>query len=144
MKEENFTAPETGTLVPTPFGVKAFIPAKLPPKLDMSLLAMPLADAMQAIGELKGASRRLTNPYVLVRPLQRQEALTSSAMEGTFTTDDNLLLAEAGLESKTDTASIEVRNYLSALKQSVRLCHVNWTSRYLSLITFLSASGCRH
>ena len=121
MKEENFTAPETGTLVPTPFGVKALIPAKLPPKLDMSLLAMPLADAMQAIGELKGASRRLTNPYVLVRPLQRQEALTSSAMEGTFTTDDNLLLAEAGLESKTDTASIEVRNYLSALKQSVSM-----------------------
>lgn len=116
MKEHDFIDASTGKLVPTTFGVKAFIPTPLPPKLNMSELAMPLAEAMQSIGELKGASRRLSNPYILVRPLQRQEALTSSAMEGTFTTDDNLVLAEAGLDNKTDTASIEVRNYLRALQ----------------------------
>jgi len=120
MEEKDFIATTTGKLVPTNFNAKAFIPSSLPPNLNMSELTMPLAEAMQAIGELKGASRRLSNPYILVRPLQRQEALTSSAMEGTFTTDDNLILAEAGLDSKTDTASIEVRNYLRALQQALK------------------------
>lgn len=116
MNDRDFVAPETGKLIPTPYGIKAFVPTPLPPKLNMAELTMPLAEAMQAIGELRGASRRLANPYILVRPLQRQEALTSSAMEGTFTTDDDLVLAEAGLEERLDSGSREVRNYLLALK----------------------------
>ena len=119
MRENEFDVNMTGTLVLTPFNVRAFIPHALPPKIDLAPLTMPLAEAMQCIGELKGASRRLTNPYILVRPLQRQEALTSSAMEGTFTTDDELVLAEAGLEEQSNSAAREVRNYLSALQNSL-------------------------
>lgn len=98
MKNELFGASSTGRLVDTPYGVSAFVPDPLPPELDIAALTLPLANAMQALGELKGAARRLANPYILVRPLQRREALTSSAMEGTFTTEDELLLSEAGLE----------------------------------------------
>ncbi len=118
---EKFSEAMTGHLVPTPYDVQAFVPNALPPSLDMAELAMPLAEAMQAVGELSGASRRLLNPYILVAPLQRREALTSSAMEGTFTTDDDLLLADAGIDESADQASIEVRNYLRALNESLRM-----------------------
>lgn len=119
MKAENFTAPESGKLVPTMEGQKAFVPAVLPPKIDLNGIAICMGEAMQAIGELKGACRRLSSPYILIRPMQRQEALTSSAMEGTFTTADNLVLAEAGLEHDTDDSTREVVNYLRALNESL-------------------------
>ncbi|MBY5987393.1 Fic family protein [Roseovarius atlanticus] len=111
----------TGVLVDTPHDVKAFIPNELPPKLNLTELIVPLQNARDAIAELRGASRRLSNPYILVRPLQRREALTSSAMEGTFTTDDDLLIADAGMDEASDQASIEVRNYLRALSESLRM-----------------------
>lgn len=121
MNPADFTDPTTGTLVRTIEGQFAFVPAPLPPKLDMMPLLIPMANAVQAIGELKGACRRLQNPYILVRPLQRSEALTSSAMEGTFTTDDNLLLAEAGLEARADDETREVLNYLKALDGALQM-----------------------
>lgn len=111
----------TGTLVATPHSVQAFVPNELPPELDLATLIVPLQNARDAIAELRGASRRLSNPYILVRPLQRREALTSSAMEGTFTTDDDLLIADAGMDEASDQASIEVRNYLRALTESLRM-----------------------
>lgn len=121
MDPAQFGARSPGTLVDTPYSVSAFVPNHLPPDLDMSRLILPLTSAMQALGELHGASRRVSNPYILVRPLQRREALTSSAMEGTFTTDDDLLIADAGLDETSDQASIEVRNYLRALTESLRM-----------------------
>lgn len=105
-----FTDPSTGRLIPTLDGHQAFVPSPLPPNLDMAALAIPLAEAMRAIGELQGACRRLANPYFLIGPLQRREALTSSAMEGTFTTDDELLLAEVGIENQRDASAREVNN----------------------------------
>ena len=41
-------------------------------------------------------------------------------MEGTFTTDDELVLAEAGLEERSNSAAREVRNYLNALQNSLK------------------------
>ncbi|MBF9050934.1 Fic family protein [Roseobacter sp. HKCCD9010] len=116
-----FGSKSTGHLVDTPNNVKAFVPNALPPELDLASLIVPLQNARDAIAELRGASRRLGNPYILVRPLQRREALTSSAMEGTFTTDDDLLIADAGMDEASDQASIEVRNYLRALSESLRM-----------------------
>lgn len=114
MDAAQFVDPTTGRLVPTLEKCLAFVPAPLPPAIDLAAIAMPMAEAMGAIGELRGACRRLQNPYVLVRPLQHREALTSSAMEGTFTTEDRLLLAEAGVDPKDDSTR-EVHNYLRAL-----------------------------
>lgn len=121
MNPEQFSKKSSGDLVATPYKVQAFIPDPLPPSLDMSVLAIPLSEAIEAVGELRGASRRLSNPYILIRPLQRREALTSSAMEGTFTTEDELALTDAGIEEAADQSSIEVRNYLRALTESLRL-----------------------
>ncbi len=121
MNPADFIAPSTGKLVSTIARQNAFVPAPLPPSLDLGTIALSLGKAMQAIGELKGACRRFQNPYILVRPLQRQEALTSSAMEGTYTTADNLLLAEVGVEKKGDDSTREVVNYLTALNESLSL-----------------------
>lgn len=121
MDKAQFGDRSTGQLVETSHNVSAFIPDPLPPEIDLASMIVPLQNARDAIAELRGASRRLNNPYILVRPLQRREALTSSAMEGTFTTDDDLLIADAGIDEGSDQASIEVRNYLRALTESVRM-----------------------
>ncbi len=121
MDSSIFGTDSAGYLVDTPHKVQAFVPYDLPPVLDLADLIVPLQEARDAIAELRGASRRLGNPYILVRPLQRREALTSSAMEGTFTTDDNLLIADAGMDEASDQASIEVRNYLRAHSEALRM-----------------------
>ena len=114
-----FGAKRSGELVPTIGGADAFVPWPLPPSLDLSEIALTMAEAMQAIGELRGACRRLANPYVLIRPLQRREALTSSAMEGTFTHEDDLILAEAGATKRADEDTTEVYNYIQALRVAI-------------------------
>lgn len=119
MRYSDFEDAPSGRLVPTVFGERAFVPDDLPPEIDLAALALPLAEARGALGELRGACRRLANPYVLIRPLQRLEAQTSSAMEGTFTTADKLVLAEAELGGVQDDQAVEVANYVRALRWSV-------------------------
>lgn len=117
MRYQDFTNP-AGTFVPTLDGARAFMPSALPPALDWSALADATGDARAAVGELRGACRLVQNPMILIRPLQRREALTSSAMEGTFTTDDELVLAEAGLDSAVSDDTQEVANFIRALSES--------------------------
>jgi Fic family protein len=146
MRESDFTTAAPGELVPTIAQQLAFVPAPLPPRIDLTEIAIPMADAMAAIGELKGACRRLTNPYILISPLQRREALTSSAMEGTFTTADDLALAEVGIERDHDDSTREVRNYLRALNESLKMlddlpiCHRVITTAHSILLSGLSNS----
>lgn len=115
MDASAFDLNASGKLVATLGGAQAFSPDPLPPDIDFNVIGLKYAEAMQAIGELKGACRRLPNPWLLIRPLQRNEALTSSAMEGTFTTEDALLLAEAGQPDTKNESTREVSNYLTAL-----------------------------
>lgn len=119
MRVEDFVR-SAGSFVPTLDGVLAFRPASLPPRFDMATLAEPLGDARGAIGELKGACRRLQNPMILIRPLQRHEALTSSAMEGTYSTEDELVLTEAGLEPAPSDDTQEVANFVRALSSAAQ------------------------
>ena len=146
MQRSDFIDPSTGILTPTIGKQHAFVPAPLPPTIALGDIAITMSEAMQAVGELKGACRRFPNPYILVRPLQRQEALTSSAMEGTFTTADNLLLAEVGVEKQGDDSTREVVNYLKALEGSLKLLkqipisHRVITSAHETLLSGLSTS----
>ncbi len=115
MRYEDFAASPAGRLVPTIENARAFVPDPLPPRLDLGRVARPLGDAKLALGELRGACRNLPNPYLLISPLQRREALTSSAMEGTHTTANDLVLAEAGIDSRNHE-TVEVSNYIKALR----------------------------
>lgn len=82
---------------------------------------MPMAHAMQKIGELNAAGRGLANPNLVIRPLQRREALLSSSMEGTYTTADALALAESDEAVAVDTSTAEVRNYITAFQLADQL-----------------------
>lgn len=125
MDPDAFRDSPSGMLVPTVAGQTAFIPNPLPPRqIDYAALALPLAQAMQAIGELNAAGRHLANPALVIRPLQRQEALLSSSIEGTYTTADALALAEAdegGAAAYADASTIEVKNYMTAFRSAEQL-----------------------
>lgn len=119
MRYSDFEQSPSGQLVPTVYDQKAFVPNPLPPNIDLAKIALKLASSMAALGELKGACKLLPNPYILIRPLQRLEAQTSSAMEGTFTTADDLVMAEAGVNKSPTAEAIEVNNYTRALAWSI-------------------------
>ncbi len=121
MQKADFSSSPSGRLVPTERAQWAFVPNDLPPaRLDMNELAGPLASASQLLGELNGIGRTLIDPLLLIRPLQAQEALTSSSMEGTSTTLDDLLLVDAGGPEKDRAADTrEVVNYRRALSGAI-------------------------
>lgn len=122
MKKADFLHSPSGRLAPTDRGQWAFVPNDLPPPdLDLARLATPVARASQLLGELNGISRTLPDPYLLIRPLQVREALTSSSMEGTFTTVDDLLLLEAGAPERGGASDTrEVQNYRRALSAAIK------------------------
>lgn len=129
MERALFLPHAPGSLVPiaAPENDWAFVPAPLPrnwtlPSEHVSLLV----DARQSLARLDGAGRHLPSHSLLLRPLQRREALRSSALEGTFATAEELLAY--GLEPKTPTSIAdpanawrEVFNYDAALQQGQKL-----------------------
>jgi Fic family protein len=121
MDNNGFSSACTGQLVPTIGGRKAFIPNLLPPEnLDLNPILPVLSRATQAVGELKGIGRTIPNPLLLVRPLQRREAVSSSGMEGTFTTLSELFMFEAGASAPNKQAdNREVYNYVRALEGAI-------------------------
>lgn len=120
MDPYSFTSPSAGRLVPTIEGQQAFVPAPLPPQLDTKRCQQILSEADQKLGELRGIGAYLHNPYLLLTPLQRSEAIASSNIEGTFTSLPELLVLEAGGEDHASTSdTIEVFNYVRALQHGV-------------------------
>ncbi|MGB6174886.1 MAG: Fic/DOC family N-terminal domain-containing protein [Methylocella sp.] len=121
MDSSAFSNP-AGNLASTIQAQKAFIPSRLPPKLDLSSMQQNLSTADQKLGELRGVGRYLSNPYLLIRPLQRKEAIASSNIEGTYTSLPELLLLESGAEDrKKNTDTQEVLNYVRALQDGIEL-----------------------
>ncbi len=127
MDIKRFTDTKTGQLVQvtTDDGPDhAFIPDPLPPlnwEVPTTLWAM-VAEAREQVGRLDGMGRNMKNPSLLLDPLQKREALRSSAMEGTYATAKELLLFELAPrdQSSRDDRAREVANYDSALKHGVR------------------------
>jgi Fic family protein len=102
-------------------GALAFVPDPLPPTIELAPLFQPYGRAMAGIGMLNAKIAQLPNPQLIIRPLQRREALLSSAMEGTYTTNDELALLEAGGAHMTSADTREVHNYVAALMHAVNL-----------------------
>ena len=121
MSRNGFGERAKGRLVPTIGERKALVPAPLPPReLNVAAFLPELTRATQLVGELKGIGRSVPNPLLLIRPLQRREAVSSSSMEGTYTTLSDLLLFEAGAsEAATRGDNLEVLNYVRALEGAI-------------------------
>lgn len=136
-----FSGSPAGRLVPTTHGQKAFVPNPLPPAIDCSGFMIELSETMHAVGNLTGISRQLANPYMVIRPLQRREALTSSSMEGTHASPDDLVILESGSEQPVDEAAREVLNYINALDGAVKALEsipVSWRMMREAHATLLS------
>lgn len=120
MNPETFQSSPAGRLVPTIDRQWAFIPAPLPTAVDPAPIAEHLAQASFLLGELRGVGRQLPNPYLLIRPLQRREAVASSGMEGTYTSLSDLFLFEAGADGSVRYSdTLEVFNYVRALEHCI-------------------------
>jgi Fic family protein len=130
MNPSLFTEKKTGTLIPIKTGTTenvAFVPDPLPPAWQFPHTLWPLlAEAKEALGRLDGIGRTLPDPQLLLRPLARREAITSSRLEGTYATAQELLLFEMNPrnpKSEADQANAwrEVWNYNNALAQGTKM-----------------------
>jgi len=108
-----------GRYVRQPAGYRAFIPAPLPPDPPLDLggvLRDKLSAADYALGRLDGAVLTLPNPDLFVFMYVRKEAVLSSQIEGTQSSLQNLLAAEAQLfDPDTPKDVNEVANYVRAM-----------------------------
>lgn len=126
MDPNAFTDRSPGTLVPTATKQGrdwAFIPTPLPPDWPFPADLWPLlAEAKQELARLDGAGRHITNPELLLRPLQKLEALRSSSLEGTYSTPRELFLFELErTPGQNRDAQREVANYGQALRKAVEM-----------------------
>ena len=107
-----------GGYVRQPTGYRAFLPAPLPPNppLRMDDLQAPLAEASHALGRLDGSVLTLPDPDLFVLMYVRKEAVLSSQIEGTQSSLQDLLEAEARIFSPDRPADVrEVINYVHAM-----------------------------
>jgi len=121
MDPKRFSANQAGRLINIHKPVEdwAFIPAPLPPEWspDTELFAL-LTEAVGELSRLDGAGCHIANAELLLRPLRQREALTSSSLEGTHATAEELMLFELSGDSKPESQSAarEVNNYARALE----------------------------
>ncbi len=76
--------------------------------------------AEKAMAQVDAYAATLHDPYMVSRILTRQEAVSSSAIEGTYSTLDELLAAEETQDADTRTSVRLVRRYATALQSYVR------------------------
>ena len=99
-------------------GYRAFIPGPLPPVPPVRIegeLQRLLSQADLALGRLDGSIQILPNPDLFVLMHVRKEAVLSSQIEGTQSSLQDLLAAEAQLCAPEARKAIdEVINYVAA------------------------------
>ena len=111
-----------GKMIRTATGYDAFVPDRLPPRLEWApRLLQLLSEADQAIGRLSGEGRHLPNPHLLIQAFVRKEAVLSSRIEGTRSTLDEIMASEAGAAVERDPEDLrEVGNYVTAMEHGLQ------------------------
>ena len=112
-----------GRLIRQGNGYSAFIPAPLPPQPLISLtgtLQALLSKADRELGRLDGSIQTLPNPDLFVLMYVRKEAVLSSQIEGTQSSLQDLLAAEAKVLAKENPRDVaEVVNYVKAMNHGL-------------------------
>ncbi len=112
-----------GRYVRQPTGYRAFIPAPLPPQPPLAMggeLTGLLSAADRALGRLDGSVLTLPNPDLFVFMYVRKEAVFSSQIEGTQSSLQDLLVAEAQLFDENTPRDVEeVVNYVRAMNHGL-------------------------
>jgi Fic family protein len=112
-----------GNYARQPKGYRAFIPAALPPIPPLRIegeLQTLLSRADLALGRLDGSIQTLPNPDLFVFMYVRKEAVLSSQIEGTQSSLQDLLAAEARILSPERPSDVdEVVNYVDAMNHGL-------------------------
>ncbi|MBL8379410.1 MAG: Fic family protein [Burkholderiales bacterium] len=123
MATGNEARTRAGRYITQPTGYRAFIPAPLPPQPALALggeLPGLLSAADRALGRLDGSVLTLPNPDLFVFMYVRKEAVLSSQIEGTQSSLQDLLAAEAQLFEQTLPRDVdEVINYVRAMNHGL-------------------------
>ncbi len=118
MNPKEFRSQDAGKAILTPKGYWAFLPNPLPPKLTWSTsLVSSLSEAERELGRLAALTSTFPFPRLLIQPFIRNEAVTSSRVEGTRASLADLYIYETAQLSffeKTDDVR-EVYNYVLAM-----------------------------
>ncbi len=107
-----------------PAGYRAFIPAPLPPDPAVRIdgeLQLLLSQADLALGRLDGSVQTLPHPDLFVLMYVRKEAVLSSQIEGTQSSLQDLLAAEAKIARPDAPRDVdEVINYVGAMNYGLK------------------------
>jgi len=119
INERSALAGRAGRYIMQPAGYRAFLPSPLPPDPPLDLGGTRqaiLSRADYALGRLDGAIVTLPNPDHFVFMYVRKEAVLSSQIEGTQSSLQNLLAAEAQIHDPDAPSDVsEVVNYVRAM-----------------------------
>ena len=119
----NSYAHRAGAYRRQPTGYRAFIPAPLPPNPPIQItgeLQALLSRADLALGRLDGSIQTLPQPDLFVLMYIRKEAVLSSQIEGTQSSLQDLLAAEARIFTPNQPNDVdEVVNYISAMNHGI-------------------------
>lgn len=146
MNLKNFEDSSAGRCIKTLNGYYAFVPNPLPPVIqyDKKLIRL-LSEADRLLGELSGTGRLLPNPYLLIAPYIRREAVSSSRIEGTQASLSDLFFYEASEQEEPKVPDVmEVRNYVKAMEYGIkRLAELPLSVRLIREIHKILTKGVR-
>jgi Fic family protein len=123
LNPKDFENSSTGKCRKNLQGYYTFIPNPLPPGImyNDTLISL-LSRADRLLGELSGTGRILKNPYLLISPYIRREAVSSSKIEGTQSSLSDLFFYEASEIKRPRIQDVkEVHNYVLAMEEGIRL-----------------------
>lgn len=113
-----------GRYVTQPTGYRAFIPAPLPPHPPVQIngeLQALLSRTDRNLGRLDGSIQTLPNPDLFVFMYVRKEAVLSSQIEGTQSSLQDVLTAEAKILAPDRPLDVgEVVNYVRAMNHGLQ------------------------
>jgi len=128
---ERFKASPAGRLVPIhgrdaylqrDYSHYAFVPCPAPTTVALSQGTYnSVSKAALALGRLDFAVRRLPDPRLLIRPVLRREAQSTSELEGTYAPLDEVLAADFIDEARRSAELREVMNYVVAAERAFDL-----------------------
>lgn len=127
------------------FDYFAFAPSALPEAIPLTeSTGCTVADAAMALGRLDVAAERVPNPLLLVRPALRKEAVSTSALEGTFAPLTEVLEGEIVGTHAVSREAAEILNYIRAADHAfARLAQVPVSFNLLAELQKILVSGTR-
>lgn len=118
-----------GTLVPISgydprasreYHTSAYVPDNLHNTVELSgATHTAVATAVAAVARADQAARQLPNPLLLVRPSIRREAVSTSALEGTYAAFTDVLEADFMDRANLSASVSEVMNYVHAAEEAI-------------------------